>query len=283
MRSRLFILLTLLLAACVFVPPAVADDLGAAMLHSEGEALLARGDIDGALSRFLAAARAAPGNKVIARDALVLKRVVAQRKALDRPKRHPKWEGIAISLHAFYLKHALHGEAVKLGWRGLKELKNGPAENRLAEALLETGLNAEALKQLTSKVAWTRDQRASIFRGIALLRTGKTKEAAQVAGTIKLPAKADSRLLRDAARLQAVLGQEAATAKLLVLAFERSPVAQLEGLKAEVRAHSDFKPVMGSAVVAKAMKTASKQKTLACSGASDCGSCPSRGGCSGKK
>jgi hypothetical protein len=88
---------------------------------------------------------------------------------------------------------------------------------------------------------------------------------------------------RAAPRLEAVLGQEARAAALLVKAFEATPVANLQAFKAEVRAHGDFQRVLAGPAMTKAFATASKQKALGCSGASDCGSCPKRGGCGGKK
>lgn len=282
MRSRRTFVLAFSLALLLPAVVQADDALSGAMLHAEGNALLAKADFDGALARYLAAARAAPGNPTFRQDALVLKRVVAQRKALDAPRRHPKWEGIAMSLHAFYLEHDLAGEAVALGRRGLKVLANGAAENRLAEALLEAGRDADALKLLTAKASWTRDVRSRIFHGVALARTARLEQASALAKSVKLPAKADPRLLRDAARLEAVLGQEARAAAWLVKAFEATPVANLPAFKASVRAHADFRRVLAGPAMTKAFATQSKQKALGCSGASDCGSCPKRGGCGGK-
>ena len=286
MRARWSFLLLILTCASGLVAVAAADEEApdAGVLHAQGKALLAQADFDGALARFLAAARAAPADKAYEQDALLLKRVVAQRQALDRPERHPRWAGIALSLHAFYLQHGLHGEAIGLGRRGVATLADAPAEDRLVEALLEAGRDAEALQQLTSKATWTRGVRHTIFYGIALARLRRFAEAAAhaTAATRALDG-ADPLLLRDAARLPALLGQQAPTAALLVRAFEGTQATQLDALKAGVRAHPDFQRVLASEVVTKAFAATSKQKAPGCSGGSDCGSCPSRGKCGGAK
>ncbi len=284
MRSCFVALTVAFLGMCLLPTTVLADDaLNATMLHAEGKALLAKADFEGALARYLAAARAAPKSQAITQDARALKRVVAQRKALDAPKQHPKWEGIAMSLHAYYLREGLPAEAVALGRRGVKVLKNGAAEARLAEGLLEAGRHDQVMTLLAAPATWKRAERHVIFHGIALVRAGQVDKATALAKTLKLPAKADPRLLRDGARLHAVLGNETAAAALLVRAFETTPVANLPAFKKQVRTHADFGPVLAGPAMTKAMTTASKLKPTSCSGGTDCGSCPSRGKCGGGK
>jgi len=283
MPTRWTVLLPLLLGLAAAI--ATADDAPtAAAHHVRGHALLAKADFDGALASFLAAARAAPEDAGFREDALLLKRVVDQRRALDRPERHPRWAGIATSLHAFYLQHGLLEEAVRLGRRGVATLADAAAEERLVEALLEAGSDADALAQLVSKAAWTRGARHTIFHGIALARLARFEEAAAHAKALeRLLDDADPLLLRDAARLHGLLGHEAQTAALLVRAFEGTEAARLDALKSAVRSHPDFRRVLASVAVTKALTATSRRKAPGCSGGSDCGSCPNRGGCGGKK
>ena len=244
---------------------------------------MARADFDGALSSFRAAARAAPKNKVYAQDALVLRRVVGMRRVVTRQQANVRWERAAISLHIFYLRSNLATEAVRLDRRGLALLTNAAAEARLAEALLESGDDAAAVKLLDAPVRWRRDERHAIFHGIALARMKQYARAFQIEKTLHLPKNATPLLLRDAARLEAVLGREAECAALLTRAFETTPPANLTTFKAQVRTHADFQRVAVGPTFSRAMQTASKVKPAGCSGGKDCGSCPSRGSCGGKQ
>ena len=284
MHSRSFRLLGVLLCLCTLAATAAAaEPADAAALHARGRTQLAQADFAGALASFRAAARAAPQREDYAQVALVLRRIVAMRKTVAGARVGPKWESTAMNLHVWYLRSGLPEEAVKLDRRGLALLANAAAEARLAEALLEAGDAPAVVKLLEADPTWNRDARHAIFRGIALARVKSYADALAIEKTLRLPAKADPLLLRDAARLHAVLGMEAACAALLVRCFEATPPANLDALKAQVRAHPDFRGVAAGPTFAKAMRTTSKVKPVGCSGGKDCGSCPSRGSCGGKK
>lgn len=284
MTSRPVHGLGVLLCLCLFAAvAAAAEPPDAAALHARGQAQLAQADFDGALRSFRAAARAAPGNKTYAQDALVLRRVVGMRKTVARQQVNARWEKTAISLHLFYLRNDLPQEAVALDRRGLRLLANAGAEARLAEALLEAGDNEATVKLLDQPARWQRDQRHAIFHGIALARTKQYARALKVHESLRLPKNASPLLLRDAARLEAVLGREPGCAALLKRSFETTPPANLATFKAQVRAHPDFRGVAAGPTFAQAMQTASKVKPVGCSGGKDCGSCPSRGSCGGKQ
>jgi hypothetical protein len=231
---------------------------------------------------FRAASLADPDTPAYAQDAVVLRRVIGLRKVAAQPESTPKWERAAVSLHVFYLRNGLHGEAEALDRRALATLQHADAEARLAETLLEAQRPAEVVALLTTEATWTRGAQHGAYHGIALARLGRYAEAVRVADGLKPAADADPLLLRDVARLEGLLGREQPCATLLVRAFQATPAADLPAFKREVQAHPDFARVKPGDVFTRALATKSAQAATGCSGGSDCGSCPSRGGC-GKK
>ena len=282
MMTRSSWIAVLLCLGCL-ATTAWADDVpDAAALHARGAALLAEARFEAALEQFVAAAAAAPDQAAYVQDAAVLRRVIALRKVAETPEASARWERTAATLHAFYLRHRLHEEAEALDRRALATLKSAVAEARLAETLLEADRPTEVAQLLAAPAPWTRTVQHTIYRGLALARMRQYDAALQLADGLSLPADADPLRLREAARLEALLGRADTCAALLVRAFRATPTTALEAFKAQVLGCADFAGVRVSPAFVQALATPSAQKAASCSGGTDCGSCPSRGGC-GKK
>ncbi len=275
------------LGACLalFAPGArgaepAPDD--AAGLFARGQGLLQKGAFLEAQKSFASASRAEPKNDVYKQYALVLRRVVALRKAVAKGEPSPKWEKMVASLHGFYLRHRVLTAALELDRMAHGKLQNTESEARFAETLLECGAEVEAAEMLARPAAWKRDARHATAHGIALGRLGRVEEALVIAKRTSVPSDASALLLRDRARLENRIGHQADALAVLQRCFEATPAATLPEMKTWVRANSDLKTLAAHANFEKVMKTGSKVAAASCSGGKDCGSCPKRGGCSKK-
>jgi tetratricopeptide (TPR) repeat protein len=287
MTTRSFLVATMaaLLLILISSPTLCGADETPKAVHyfDHGMMHLRQGQLEAALAAFQQASEAEPQTERYSRQAMIVKRVIGIRKYVDENGASPKWERMASALHAFYLQHQGHAPALALARRAHGLLKNGGSEARLAEALLASGHDAETATLLGAKVTWPRDLRHGVFYGIALARLGRADDARKLAPRL-VPAKdAEPTLLRDRARLDTLLGDRAAALGRLQAAFVATPDTGLVQMKDSVLQCPDFASLFGTPEFEKVMKTQSGVKTTSCSGGSDCGSCPKRGGCKGRK
>ena len=280
-RKSLVILIVLGLCAVPLLAQTPVK-AGGADLFAKGNALLKQGDLDGAYQAFASAAKADPRNKAYAAKARIVRRVKALRKFVDQNEPSPKWEKMVLSLHAFYLQNAVYREALSLDRMAHAKMKNALSTSLLAETLLETGRNKEALDVVNGLGEKDLDLQNRIYKGIALARLGRMDEARAVAAKIDLPADADMGVCYDLARLEALAGAHPKACRLLVRCFEHAPPSKLDMVKGFVRTCPDFKSLTGTEGFRTAMATASKVKVSKCSEGAGCATCPNRSGCSSK-
>lgn len=253
----------------------------AARTFERGMEHVRAGELEAALAAFEQARDAEPGVERYGRQAAVVKRVLAIRKYVDEKPVSAKWERMATALHVFYLQHQSHTPALLLARRAHRLQRNAGSEARLAEALLATGRDAETAALLASKVAWPRTQRHGIYLGVALARLGHKQQAQRLLPGLTPAQDAGPTLLRDRARLDALLGLRAAALARLKSAFVATPDSGLQAMKDSVLQCPDFASLFGTPEFEQVMKTSSAVKATSCSGGADCGSCPKRGGCKG--
>jgi thioredoxin-like negative regulator of GroEL len=271
----------ILLTAPAFAAKEAPD---AAKLFAEGERLLANADFEGALKAFAAASRASPKNKRYQGRAMIVKRVIRARKYVETAEIDAKWEKVAISLHAFYARERLLDEALALDRKIHEKRPSATSAALLAETLLDAGKNEEARKLLAGLPKEHKDLKNRVYEGIALARLEKTDEAKKVAAGLKIADDTRPGILFDVARLRVLLGDEKGALGMLAKCLEKTPTASQAAVRDRAKACADFASIAKKPEFTVALATKSKVKVSECSGGSDCGSCPSRGGCdSGKK
>lgn len=274
------LLLTLALPAALRAEEPASS---AAHYFDHGMDHLRKGQFEAALAAFTQASEAAPGDARYSQQAMVVKRVLGIRKYVAEKPVSAKWERMVVALHAFYLRHQSHVAALALAQRGHGLLKNASSEARLAEALLASGRDQETANLLSTKATWQRDLRHGTYYGVALARLGRANAARKLAAGLTPAKDATPTVLRDRARLDALLGDSPAALRRLQRAFAATPDSGLLAMKDSVLQCPDFASLFSTPEFQKVMQTQSGVKTTSCSGGSDCGSCPNRGGCAGRK
>jgi hypothetical protein len=262
--------------------PALAEEISgeAAARFAEGEKLLEKGDLDGALAAYMAAAKADPENKAYIQQAMVLKRVKALRGYVEANDPSPKWEKMVLSLHAFYLTHNMAGDALALDRMAFKKQDSALNASLLSEALLELKKNEEAYMLLTDLDKEKLDEQNKLYLGITLARLERVDEARRIRDGLEINRSAKPGILFDAARLNTLVGDHARALDQLKLMFEKTPPSQLDKNKKFVMTCADFTTLKRVEGYGAAMSTLSKVAESSCSSGSSCGSCPNRSSCS---
>lgn len=279
--SARFTLICIVLG-CFLAAPALAEEVSkeASTRFAEGEKLLEKGDLDGALKAYLAAAKADPENKNYIQQAMVLKRVKALRIYVDANEPSAKWEKMVLSLHVFYLSHNMAGEALALNRMAYGKQDSALNASLLAETLLDLKKNEEAYKLLTDLDKDKLDEQNRLYLGITLARLERIDEARKIRDDLAVTRQAKPGILYDCARLNTLVGDHAKAMDQLKLMFEKTPPSQLEKNRNFVMACSDFKALKSAEGYGAVMNTLSKVAESSCSGGTSCGSCPSRTSCS---
>jgi len=279
-----------LVAFCLFVPFfAVAEEATAeaSAAYAKGQELLQTGDFAGALKAFTAAAKAAPGNTEYTERAMVVRRIMTYRKFAAENPDSPKWGEVVQSLHVFYLTQGLLNEALNLDKKVHAKMKNAASASLLAETLLELGKNEETVKLLApfeNKAAnKAGTERTRVCLGIALARLGQKDRARRISTACPVTAEGTPSHLVDQARLNMLLGKKAQGIKALTLCLEQLPKSRHETIRTYVNGCADFGTFRKSSELDVVMQTKSKVPESACSSGTDCGSCPSKGGCDTEK
>ena len=272
--------------ACFILCPAlVRADSGEdpAKLFADGKALLTKGDFDGALKALEAAAKADSKNDEYRQEASVLRRIIKIRKNLDDQKDMAKWEATARSLRAFYYDNDIYTEALALDKRVHARLNTPESAAMLAETQLELGRNAEAAELLGDVEDGKLTPQARVLLGIARAREKNVDGAREALAKLPKAEEAGAGLLFDMARLASLTGDQKRAAELLTKCFEATPPSRLASFKAYARQCKDLGGLAGTEAFTKALATESKVAESKCSGGSDCGKCPMKGGCEMEK
>lgn len=260
--------------ACVPLGWSAAAD--ASKSFDDGQALLAKGDFDGALQAFKAAAEAAPDQPAYMQEYALLRRIVKARTQLTKEQDPAKWLKLAQGVQAYYTDHRLTGPALELATEIHAKQPTAESAEALADAQLAAGKDEDAAKLLADTPAEQRTPRCSVLQGIALAHLGRGEDARSVLAKVELPKEADARLCYDAARLNALLGNDQAALDLLKVAFEATPGPALEDVRAQAKGSPDFVKLVSTDGFATVLKTESKVKA-ACGSKEACGKCPSKG------
>ncbi|UCG34450.1 MAG: hypothetical protein JSU68_07370 [Phycisphaerales bacterium] len=254
----------------------------AANYNAEGQALIAKGDLKGALKVYKSAAKAAPEDSTCRQEFAMVRRVAAMSEVLDREKDNAEWALTAQAVRSFYRERGASSQVLALDRRAHERLNTPETAVALAESLLETGNEAEALMLLQGLPESSRSVRTNVLWTIALAHEGKVDEAKAVATRCELPDDADAALLYDSARAHALIGDGPTALRLLTNHFESTPPSRLESRTTLARASADFASLAGSEDFAKVLQTQSKIKESTCSGGTSCSGCPSRSSCKSK-
>jgi tetratricopeptide (TPR) repeat protein len=260
--------------------PVLAGAESPAEAFARGKSLLEKGDFDGALGAFAAAARGDLDNDSYRQQYAMVRRIADLRRQLDAEKDPERWEYTARALHAFYLDQRLYDHAVDVARRMHEKLGTAASGTMLAETELALNRNAEAEKTLASLERQGHSGPVvQALRGIALARLGKIPEAKKLAATIALGDDAGPQLLYSLARLHGATGNADAAVKLLEKCFQALPPSRLENFKEHARLCPDFAAMASTASFAKALETESQVAESKCSGGAGCAGCPMRGKC----
>lgn len=271
----------LLLGLLLLARPSWAAEPGAAAQRfAEGQALLAKGDIDGASAALFDAARAAPDRADYVEKATLLRRVQALRRVAENAQDAPAAERAVASLHLFYLQHDLPGLAVAADRKAHERLPSGDTAARLAEALLAAGENADVTTVVAPYSASS--ARHATYHAIALARMGYTEQATRLIERAPLAEEAPPAERYDRARALAALGRTDEALALLVQCSERMPPAGLQTLRERAAKEKDFARLAALPAFSRALQTESKIPE-SCSGGTTCAGCPNRGACGGAK
>ena len=259
--------------------PALAVDEATEQIFAKGEAKLAEGDFQGALSAYSAALQAEPKNQEYLQHFMLLRRVMTLQQALDEEKDPQRWEYVARALNSFYLSEGIYSQALELNRQVYAKLKTGSSAVMLAETALAMNRNAEAAEALQNLASGETTASTRALLGVALARQGKLAEAGQVAGSITVPESAGPATLYRLARLHAMTGDAARALDALGHCFESLPPSRLAAFKNHATRCPDFTGLASTAGFTTVLRTESKVPESKCSGGSKCAGCPMRSKC----
>jgi len=283
MSIRGILISIVFIGIAAFSPPVQAGE-DAAARFAEGKALLVKGEFDGALAAYAAAAKADPKNEAYRQEHALLRRIIKMRREVQEEKDAKKLETTALALRVFYYDNGLFRQALDLDKEIHGKLRTVDAAARLAETQLQLDMNAEAAAVLAAVAEGEMTPQARILSGIAVARQGKIDDAKLVARKCPKPDDLGPGLLFDLARLHALIGNRDKATGLLIQCFESTPPSRLDGFKGHAKACKDLGGLVASAAEFDAvMRTQSKVKESACSTGADCGKCPSKSSCGGAK
>ena len=268
-----------LLMAAILAIAAIAHAETATESFANGEKSLAKGEFGTALRSFAAAARADQSNQEYVQHYAMVRRIVDLRSRLDAEKKLQQWEYMARALRSFYVNERIYPELLKLDQAIHAKLKSAESAAFLAETQLAMDQNAAAVQTLSALEPSKTTAMAQSLLGIALVRSGKTDEAKQIAEKISLPNDAGPSVTYTVARLYAATGDSAKATGLLKACFEATLPSQLDAFKSHAKTCPEFAAIASTPEFAGAMKTESKVPESKCSGGSSCAGCPTSGKC----
>jgi tetratricopeptide (TPR) repeat protein len=251
--------------------------------YSQGKALLAEGNLEGALQSFAKAARKDQDNQQYLQQYAIVRQVLALRQRLDSEQDSARWEYFARGLHSFYVSEGLLDEALALDKRMHAKLNTASSAKTLAETQLALDMPDAAVATLAGLAEAKQTPATRALHGLALARQGDITKARKVAAGIELADDAGPGTIYSVARLHAAVGGDKEALKLLTRCFESLAPSRLPGFKDHARKTPEFASLVSTAAFDKVMLTESKIHESACSGGSRCANCPMRGKCSGSQ
>ena len=282
MRNAIrFYLAVGLLASCAAAPASTVEDDPAAQLCKQADELVKQGKLDEAMKTYASAAKTDRTNMEYRQQYALMRQVIKLRDALPKEENPVKWQTGAQGLRAFYVGNALYKDALPLDQQLHEKLNTAETAQMLAETLLNLNKNAEAAKFVAALDEEKKNAPALVaLCGIAAARLDQKDQAQATLSGLKLPEEPNPSLLMTVARLQALLGMDAAACASLSQSLENTPETRMAEPIAYAQACPDFAAIKKSDAFAAALKTESKVKVSGCSGGSSCGSCSLKGSCS---
>jgi tetratricopeptide (TPR) repeat protein len=247
---------------------------------ADAEAILATGDLHGALRAYETAVRADRSNQEYVQKFKLVRGVILRQQILEKEENPERWRQTAQALHAFYIGEGLLERALEIDRTIHGRLNTAYSAAQLAETQLALDLDAEAADVLAALGPQKTTSSTRALLAIALARQGKRKEAKRIADTVSLDDKAGPGSLYGSARMHAVVGSHQRALSLMTRSFEAVLPSQLGALKAHAKQCPEFAGLVSLAGFTKALKTESKVAESKCSGGSSCAGCPMRASCS---
>ena len=279
MNARL--ICPLLAAVMLLQVPALANT--AEKSFAEGKALVAKGDLSGALAAYASAAQADHKNQSYLQQYMLVRQIIRVKQQIDREKDAARWEYLARALHSFYVNQGVYSQALSVSQKMHAKLKTADSALALAETALAMKKDAEAAEALAALDSGKATASTQALLGVALARLGKADQARQIATTVKLPDTADPRTLYSLARLYAMTGDVAGATDTLTRCFKTVSPSLLPTYKTHAQTCPDFAELVSNKKFSKALETESEVAESQCSAGSSCSGCPMRGSCpSGK-
>lgn len=271
-------LVALIALGCML--PLVAWAQTAPELSAQGKALLAKGDLDGALKAYQAAARADQDNAQYAQQFAIVRQAVELRRRLQTEQDPERWEFMASALHSFYVRNGMYPAALAVAGQMHQRLHTETSALVVAETAFALDNADLVVKTLSSLEPGHVSPVSRALLGVALSRLGKAQEARQIANTIRMPDDASPGAIYALARLQAATGDRKAALGSLERMLSAVPPSRQEAYKNHARQSPEFAAMASTPEFAKVLATESKVPESKCSGGSNCAGCPMRGKCS---
>lgn len=268
-----------LIVGVVLIGPAMLCGEPSGGEFEKGNALLAKGDFEGAMQALAAAARSERSNQEYLQRFMMVRQVVMLREMLDDEKEPPRWHNMAQALRTFYLSEGVYSEALSLDKKIHAELQTATSAAQLAETQLAMDKADDAAEVLAALGPEKATPATQALHGIALARQGRIDQAKKISDQIAGFDGDDPGTLYSLARMQAAVGKQKEAAGLLVRAFEATRPSQLGGLKTHAKQSPEFAVMATTDTFSLALKTESKIAESKCSSGSSCAGCPMRGGC----
>ena len=246
---------------------------------ANGNALLAQGDLNGALKAFAKAATADRTNQQYLQQFMLVRRAVQLKESVAKETDAARWMQSAQALRAFFVSNGLHAQALPIDQEVFRRAKTADSAVLLAETLLAMDRQDAAAELLGGLDPAATTPATQALLSVSLARQGKLEEAQRIAQDLSGEAQKDPASLYLFARMQAVVGAQQLAVSLLTRCFESVPPSQLDNLKTHVRKCPDFQQIASTPAFAKALQVTSKVPESQCSGGTSCGNCPLRGNC----
>jgi len=254
-----------------------------AKAYEQGNALLAKGDLEGALEAFAAAAKAPEAKPEYRTKFLRVRAVLKMQNAIAGERDLDKWWKMAVRLRNFYYNLRLYEKLLGLAREMHERKPSASTATLVADALLILDRNAEAEKTLAQVEPSKLSQQGRVLLGVAKARQkDKADEAKAILAGLALTENLSPRFLLDVARLKVLCGDIDGGMATLTTAFEKTNPKGIAGFRSFAKSAPDFARVPAARFL-KVLETESKVTASSCSGGSSCGSCPKRGGCASRK
>jgi hypothetical protein len=240
---------------------------------------LADADFQGALRSFAAAAKADRTNTKYLEAFAVLKQVITLRDQLDAQTDEARWDYMARALHSYYISQKVYTEALALDQKIHRRMNNATSATMLAETQLAMKLDTDAAEMLGALSDTQHSVNTRALFGLALVRSGKSKQGREIADSIELSDEAGPGVAYSVARLCAAVGDTEQALALLRRTFEGIPPSRLAGFKHHAAHSPEFSAMASTPAFAKTLQIQSKVSESQCSSGSSCATCPMRGQC----